>query len=181
MFIYLIIAAMMFLSGLMQTSFPVTVSQLELRADFVLLLVVAITLVRGLREGLVWAFLGGVLLGVLAPHTLPLGSYSLLLIVVAVVASLSQNNLFESSLIMPLAIVAIASITFRILLLLATQGAILRSDPGPVLLRLALPALIIDVVLAPLIYALISWLDGRLGRRLPMEWQLEQRRKLLCT
>lgn len=171
MLIYLIFAAFMFLGALVQTSFPVTVSQLELRADFVLLLVVAITLVRGLREGLVWAFLGGALLGVLAPHTLPLGSYSLLLLTVAVVASLSQNNLFESNLIMPLAIVAIASITFRLLLLLATEGAALRNDPGPMLLRLLLPEVIIDVILAPLVYTLVSWLDGRLGQRLPVEWQ----------
>jgi rod shape-determining protein MreD len=171
MLIYILFAAMMFLGALAQTSFPVTVSQLELRADFVLLLVVAITLVRGLREGLAWAFLGGLLLGVLAPHTLPLGGYSLLLIIVAVVASLSQNNLFESNLIMPLAIVAIASGTFRLLLLLATEGAALSSAPGAMLLRLLLPEVIIDVILAPLVYTLVSWLDGRLGQRLPVEWQ----------
>jgi rod shape-determining protein MreD len=171
MLIYLIFATFMFLSGLVQTSFPVTVAQLEFRADLVLLLVVAITLVRGLREGLIWAFIGGLLLGVLAPYTLPLGSYSLLLIVVAVLASLSQNNLFESNLIMPLAIVAIASAAFRVLLLLVTEGPTLRSDPGAVLLRLALPEIIIDVILAPLVYTLISWLDGRLGQKLPVEWQ----------
>jgi rod shape-determining protein MreD len=171
MLIYLLFAAFMFLSGLIQTSFPVTINQLELRADLVLLLVVAITLVRGLREGLVWAFLGGVLLGILAPHSLPLGSYSLLLIIVAVLASLSQNNLFESNLIMPLAIVAIASAAFRILLLLATEGAAFRADPGTMLLRLALPEIVIDVILAPLVYTLISWLDGRLGQKLPVEWQ----------
>jgi rod shape-determining protein MreD len=171
MIIYAIFAILMFLSGLIQTSFPVTVNQLEFRADLVLLLVVAITLVRGLREGIVWAFLGGLLLGILSPYVLPLGSYSLMLIVVAVLASLSQSNLFESNLIMPLAIGAIASIVFRIILLLATEGAAFRTAPLSILLRLALPEIIIDVILAPLVYTLVSALDRRLGQQLPVEWQ----------
>ncbi len=170
MIIYLILAVLMFFAALVQVSFPVTVNQLDLRADLVLLLVVAIVLVRGLREGLVWAFIGGLLLNILAPNVLPLGSFSLLLLIVAVLASLSQSNLFESSLIMPLAIVAIASASFRILVLLATEGAALRAAPGTVLLRLALPEVVIDVVLAPLVYTFVSWLERRL-HRLPAEWQ----------
>lgn len=171
MLIYLIVAILMFLSAMVQSSLPVTVNALELHADFVLLLVVAVTLVRGLREGLIWAFIGGLLLGVLSPYLLPLGSLSLMLIAVAVLTSLVQNNTFESNLIMPLVIVALSSATFRLILLLVSEATALRANLGQTMLRLVLPAVVIDIILAPLLYTLIAWLDRRLGRKLPVEWQ----------
>ncbi len=174
-FFYLILAASLLGAGLLQTQ-EISVNQLVLKADLVLVLVIALTLVRGLREGLLWAFGGGLLLDFLQPAVMLggsglLGVSSLLLIAVALAASLGQNNIFEANLIMPLATTAFATLLYRLLLLAFVNLSFLISNPTAALLRQVLPSVVINTLLAPLFYSLIGWLSRRLAPQLPSEWQ----------
>src|SRR5262245_48760407 len=76
----------------------------DLRPDLLVLLVVAITLVEGVQEGLIWGFCGGLLLDVLSPAT-RLGTNALCLILVALLASFGLAIPIRASALMPLIMV----------------------------------------------------------------------------
>lgn len=175
-FFYLIVAVAVFVGGLLQTQ-PLVINNWGLKGDFVLVLVVALTLVRGLREGLVWAFVGGLYLDFLQSSATAggsglLGVNSLLLLIVALAASLGQNNVFEANLIMPLATTAVATVVYRLILLAVVNLTYMQESFTTALVRQILPSLIINTLLAPLLYSLIGWLSRRFSPQLPSEWQL---------
>ncbi|HET7077741.1 MAG TPA: rod shape-determining protein MreD [Chloroflexia bacterium] len=165
--------SLVLLAGLVQaTVLPILLPQvahIDVRPDLVILLVVAVTLADGLREAVIWAFCGGLLLDLLS--TLPLGSSALCLLLVVLLARLASSNPFRAHLIMPLGMVFVCTLFYYLLLLslrtlLGQHFAWLSALGGVVL-----PTALFNVALMPLVYTFVLWLVDRFRPVLPEEWQ----------
>ena len=90
--------------------------------DLVLVLVVSWIVLRGLEEGLLWAFIAGVSLDMLSGA--PFGVFTLTMLVVAWLVSLFHGRIFGSSIVLPLSLIFPLSLLFNglALFLLAVLG-----------------------------------------------------------
>lgn len=142
----------------------------DLRPNLLVLLVVAVTLLEGVRDGVIWGFFGGLLFDLFSPITPP-GTNALCLVLIALLASLGLAIPLRASLIMPLIMVSIATLFYFVLLM--TIRTLLRVPPDWLgsLIAVALPAAAINAVLMPFFYTLLGWLGDRFQPKLPDEWQ----------
>src|SRR5262249_31400229 len=101
----------------------------------------------------------------------PLGTNALCLILVALLASLGLAIPLRASLIMPLVMVAIATLFYFVLLMMIRTLFGVHMDWAESLARLALPAAAINAALMPICYTLLGWCSDRFQPRLPEEWQ----------
>ena len=142
----------------------------DLRPDLLVLLVVAVTLVEGVQEGIIWGFAGGLLLDLFSPAT-RLGTNALALVLVALLASFGLAIPLKASAIMPLVMVFFGTLFYFVVLMGIRTLTGVPMDWGMSLVRLALPAAAINVLLMPFCYTLLGWFADRLRPRLPDEWQ----------
>lgn len=129
------------------------------RLHLMLLTVVSWSLLRGTREGIVWGFLGGLMLDVLSG--LPLGTCAFTLTFTAYLASLGQLTIYRTNpLFVPVLAVAISIFHDCILMtiLSLTGYALAWAD---LLLRIAVPTAILGALLMPLVYRGLSLLHYR--------------------
>src|SRR5688500_16569394 len=105
-------AILLFLAGLLQSVVLPEVVPLSARPHFVVLLVVVVCLVESLYEATMWAFVGGLMLDLMSGPIFPLGSNALIMMFVAVLASLGQADPFHNLLIVPLATVFFATVFY---------------------------------------------------------------------
>jgi rod shape-determining protein MreD len=116
--------------------------------DLLFVAAVVWTVVAGIDTGLVWAFLGGITIDLLAPR--PLGSTAFTLLLVVGAAALLSRATTRGRYIAPIAIVFVLSIVssgiFSVVYA-ALRSPINLTDPAHVLL----PAAVYDAVLAALI------------------------------
>ncbi len=122
---------------------PLTVSP-----DFVLLLLFVVTLFAGVREGLAWLFVAGILTDVLAMD--PLGANGLALLPAVVLVEPARLPVFRANLLIPLVLVVVATLLHGLI-----QGLIRGIVPD---ITLVLQALL-HAMLFPLLYLLFRWLE----------------------
>ena len=136
--------------------------------DLVLVLAITWTILIGIEGGLVWAFLGGLVIDILAPR--PLGSTAFVLLVCIGVAALLGRVLEPVRIAAPVIITFVVAILYAALFLIV-YGA-LRSPiavPDPV--SAVLPRAIYDTVLAALIGSTaLWWLERRRTERERVNW-----------
>ena len=135
--------------------------------DLVLVLAIAWTIVAGLEGGLVWAFLGGLVIDVLAPR--PLGSTAFSLLLCVGVAALLGWVLEPIRVAAPVIATFVLAILYAVVFLLV-YGA-LRSPiavPDPV--GAILPRAIYDAAVAALIGPPTLWW---LARRRPVRERID--------
>ncbi|HET7338777.1 MAG TPA: rod shape-determining protein MreD [Candidatus Dormibacteraeota bacterium] len=115
--------------------------------NLVLVAVVAITWMRGVRAGLAWACIGGVLLDLTASG--PVGPHALALLTVAFVTSLWARN-FERAHALQAALTAAAGSAAYSLSLVVTDGFLgLPGTDAVVVIRLTVATAIYNALLAP--------------------------------
>ncbi|MGA7729956.1 MAG: rod shape-determining protein MreD [Chloroflexia bacterium] len=161
---------LLFLSALVQSVILPKVVPLAAMPHLVLLLVVAVCLVESLHDAVIWGFVGGLILDLMTAPSLPIGSNALLLVLVALLASLGQADPFRTLVVVPLATVFGATIFYNFMLMLLhfVSG---RNVPFlDNFLRVAIPAAILNTILMPVAYSAMLWLSERLGRRMRVEW-----------
>jgi rod shape-determining protein MreD len=152
------------LAAMLQASLVAELRGVGAQPDLVALIVVAWSLLNREREGLYWAFVGGLALDLFSGA--PLGTASLALLPVAFVASLSEQQVFRYNVALPLAIMAAGGLAYHVLYL-----ALLRFLMGhPVtwsesLLYVTLPSVFLDVVLIIPFFRLLGPLHDRLHPR----------------
>jgi rod shape-determining protein MreD len=131
----------------------------SVRFDLMLLVVISWSLRRGLQEGLVWAFCGGMALDLFSG--VPLGSTALVFMIVASVVALARASLFRSRMALPWMMAGLATLIYYglFLVVMAIMGRPL--EVGTILLRQALPATVYNIVLVTVVYAFLTWLDQR--------------------
>lgn len=160
--------ALLFGAALAQASLVPFVAPPGVRLDLVLVLVVIWGILRGPREGLVWAFIGGVCLDLTSGG--PWGTAPLALVVVAFCTSVGEVNLFKSSVLLPVLIVFWATIFFALVYLF-----LLRSQQFPVdwlgmIRTVIIPSAILNAVSAVPAYYVLSRLERRTRSVPVVEW-----------
>jgi rod shape-determining protein MreD len=131
--------------------------------DFLLLVVVTLALVEGPREGAWVGFAAGIIFDLLGSG--PVGPMALVLTVIGYMAGLLHENMFAESWLLPLTVLAVASLASVLAygLLLDVLGA-----GGPFVTTFfmkMLPEALYDTALALLVY---PWLARLLRRDRPM-------------
>jgi rod shape-determining protein MreD len=129
--------------------------------NLLLVVVVCWSLLHTVSEGLVWAFVGG--LGVDLIAGLPLGSTPLALMPTCFLAGLGRSRIFTNSVLLPALLVALATLIYgwASLILLSLRGATV--DWVGSALRVMLPELAVNVLLVLVIYPILRWLAVHIG------------------
>jgi len=135
--------------------------------DLVLMLVIGWVLVRGLREGLLVALVGGLVMECLTGA--PLGATTAALVLAAWLTSLAEANVFRTAWYLPYAAIVLATLVYygTLMFFLRMAGQLLPWIT--VLGRVILPCVTINLVLMPAIYLACRWLHRRMGPE-PVEW-----------
>jgi len=150
------------LLAFLQSSTLLRIPLLGVTPDLVFLGVVAWTIVRGLREGAIAAFTGGLTLDLLSPGWL--GSHALALLLVAALVAVVTAPLHRGNLLFPVLTALLGTIGYH-LLLMALTGLLGRSG-GLLALRVVLPLALVHGALMPLAYAASEGLDRRIRPRM---------------
>ena len=86
---------------------------LDGRPDLVLLAVIGWGLAGGSEEAMVWGLVGGVALDMLSG--VPIGTTSIILILIALLVSLFEDRIWEANFLTPLGITLVGSLIFHIM------------------------------------------------------------------
>jgi rod shape-determining protein MreD len=116
----LIVATCLTLFALLQATLFPEVSLFSVMPDFTLVIILVWSAVRGVQEGLVWAFAIGVLLDTVAID--PLGANALALLPAVLLGGMAGQRFFHSGLIVPI-LAAMAATLFHAVLLLLVRSA----------------------------------------------------------
>lgn len=136
--------------------------------DIVLLFTVSWALLQGVREGILVALIGGLVLDALSSG--PFGGQTLGLVIVGALAGISGANIFRTERLLPyVAIVAATVLYYLVLLVLCT--ATRRVVPwGPLTLRVVLPAVAYNGVAMVVVHHVAQRVRGFLYPS-PVEWE----------
>lgn len=136
-------------------------------ADLPLLVVVTWSLLRGAREGVVWGFVAGIAVDSLSGA--PFGAATLSLMAAGGLSGLGQATVVRARFLLPSVAAFLASIVSSLVFMLVAQ---VSGQPVPwldTLLRIVLPSALLNALLMPLVFLLMSKLHSWL-RRGEMEW-----------
>jgi len=133
------------------------------RPDLVLLLVVTWAIIRGVDEGAVWGFVGGVFCDLLSGSNFGLWTVSLTAVGLLVgqpwVHSLGPT-------VIRLAMMSAVGTLFGQLVLLSTMSLLgYAVEIGRGLLTVAGPAALLNLLLSPFAFTFLVWFHQRAGRR----------------
>jgi rod shape-determining protein MreD len=110
--LYYLMPLLLFIAALLQSTLLVRMEVGSVKPDLVLILVIVGTLIYGAKNGVVWAFVGGLALDLLSGG--PFGSSSLALIAAAVVASPGHRTLSRFNAFVPLAAAALGTLAYGV-------------------------------------------------------------------
>jgi rod shape-determining protein MreD len=137
------------------------------KPDLMLLVVISWSLLRGVREGIVWGVIGGFCLDLFSGA--PLGLSALGLLIVSFFSGLGEATVFRTHVILPLATAFLASLFYNLIFLL-----VLETLGWPIawlddLIKFVLPASLLNVLLIPLVYPAMRWLHRKTSRE-EIDW-----------
>lgn len=155
------------IAALVETSVLPELQVLGTKADLVLVLAIVATILMGVEDGLVWAFLGGLMLDMLTPAR-PLGATTLALLLVVGLAMIGARVLGPGR-IRTVVAAFVLTWLFHVLLLgvlLLTEGITLRTfEP-----RLVLVAAIMNTVIAVPAALIFGAITRRFGEPERADW-----------
>ena len=143
----------------------VLLSQLDLwgaRPDLMLLVVLVWAVARGVDEGMVWGFIGGLIVDLLSGG--PLGATTLALLTAALLAGQSWGQGIGSPVIRLLLLAFVAALIYHLILLLVLSWTGYAVDWGWTILRVAGPSALLNASLTPFIQRPLNWLERRMRR-----------------
>lgn len=129
------------------------------RPDLVLLSVLAWATLRGSAEGVVWGFIGGLLLDLFSGG--PMGGITFSLLVVAFLAGRRWGQELGPTALRLFLVALGLCFLYHVLLLLILTGTGESVDWAYGLARVAAPSAVLNGVLAPLVHYPLSILDRR--------------------
>jgi len=135
--------------------------------DFVLTAAVIWTLVAGFEGGLVWAFVGGLMIDLLAPR--PLGSTAFTLLLCVGGAALLGRLMLQFRYVAPIVGVLLFSVV-NALLFLVVYGALRGPIPAPDPVGSVLPAALYDAVIAAIVGPTVVAILSRRQERERLDW-----------
>jgi rod shape-determining protein MreD len=129
------------------------------RPDLVLLVVLTWTVVRGVDEGLVWGFIGGLLVDLLSGG--PLGATVLALLAATFLAGQPWGRGIGPPVVWLLLLALLAIVAYHLTLLAVLAWTGHAVDWGWALLRVAGPSALLNTLLVPFVQRPLNWLERR--------------------
>ena len=148
---------------LLQATFLGRIRVMGVTPNLLLVAVIAWSLLHGIEEGLLWGFIGG--LGVDLVAGLPLGASSLALMTVCFLAGIGKTTVFPGHLTLPIFVVALATPLHGWIILLteALLGAPINWVAETV--RVIGPEILLNAALTIPVYPLLRGLRRATGSR----------------
>ncbi len=157
---YILGIPLLILLAIFQSTLLGTFQFLDGRPDLILLAVIGWGLAGGSEEAMVWGLAGGVFLDILSG--VPIGTTSIILILIGTLVSLFEGRIWEANFLMPLGTTLAGSLLFHIMSL----GVILlmgrEIDWTSAFSRVILPSTFINLILALPIAQALKGLRSRL-------------------
>lgn len=151
-----LVGLLLIVIALAQTTLSPRLALLGVQPNLMLLTVLSWSLLRGWKEGMLWAFGGGLLLDLLSGA--PLGTSALSLLLVSFLSSQGEVTMFRTTLSLPL-VAGFAGSLLHDSAFLAMLHLMGWSVDWPTSLwRLLLPSAGLNTVFMPLMYVLLHWL-----------------------
>jgi rod shape-determining protein MreD len=126
------------------------------------LVVLAWAVARSVDEGLVWGFIGGLIIDLRSGG--PLGATALALVAVTFLAGQPWGRGIGSPVVRLLVLALVGGLIYHVILLIALAWTGNTVDWGFSLLRVAVPSAVLNTVLAPFIWQPMAWLGRKLRR-----------------
>jgi rod shape-determining protein MreD len=155
------------LAALVETSVLPELQIAGTRADLVLVMAIVATMLMGVEDGLVWAFLGGLMLDMLVPGR-PLGATTLALLLVVGVAMVATRVVGPGRMRAVIAVFLLTWVFHMLLLgvLTLAEGVTLRTfEP-----RIVLVAAILNTVIAAPAALVFAAIERRFGEAERADW-----------
>lgn len=153
--------------ALLDTTLTPHLSYLSGQPQLMLLAVVSWSLLRGVREGIIWAFIGGVFLDLLSGASF--GIVTLPLLLVAYMSGLGEVNVFRANFLLPIIVGAMAVVLYNVVSLALRQ---LLGQPmlwNAAILHIVLPALLVNLLALPAVFFPLRRLHQATGQP-QMNW-----------
>jgi len=150
-------AAVIMLALFAQIAVMPSIEPFRVLPNVPLVLLLVWSSIRGVREGLVWAFALGLLYDILALD--PLGSNGLAFLGVALLGGLAARRFFSSKLVFPIALAIVATMLHGFIMLIV-RNAEGGSTPIGSIIRPVFSQALLNAILVPPCY----WIAGFVGR-----------------
>jgi rod shape-determining protein MreD len=152
-------ASLLAFSALSQATIMPSMHLLEVLPDVTLVLLLVWSALRGLPEGLVWAFGLGLFIDILALD--PLGTNALALLGVALLGGLARKRFFQSTLVVPILLAVVATVVHALVLLLLRSGEG-TGLPISSVIRLVFLQSLLNSIFVPPLYLVAGWMERRM-------------------
>jgi rod shape-determining protein MreD len=153
--------------GLLQTTIVPHLVIMGVFPNLPLLVVVSWSLLRGTREGIVWAFVAGVVVDLFSGA--PFGAATLSMIAAAALSGLGQATVLRAQMVLPLVAMFLVTVVYELLFLLIVRIAGQSVAWLDSLFHVVAPAALLNTLLMPIVLGGLRILHNRLGRE-EMEW-----------
>ncbi len=142
---------------MIQTTILSRVSVLGGHPNLMLLVVLIWAVVRGIDEGLIWAFIGGLILDLLSGG--PLASIALALLAAAYLTGQSLGEGVGSPAVRLFIVTVLGATVYHLVLLMILDWSGRAVDWAFSLVRVAGPSVLLNGVLAPFLLPPLTWLE----------------------
>ena len=153
--------ALLGIIAIVQSSVLARLDATAVHPNLMLLTVMAWSLLRGSREGLVWGFAGGLALDLLSGG--PLGLNAFLLTLAGYASGFGEARVFRGNALLPALIivgVTVALFALTVVALAFTGRAVPLADT---LWQVLAPSLTLNLIASPLVYRAMRWLSHQVG------------------
>jgi rod shape-determining protein MreD len=157
------VAALLLATVLVQVTWAPRITVAGAFPNLALVAVIAITWSVGLRQGMAWACVAGLMLDLTSDG--PLGPHAVALLAGAYLTGFWLRNLDRESLLHPVVAAAASTAVYSLVLVLADNVLGLPVPPLGIALQLIVAASIYNAALMPLALALVRKLHAQAARR----------------
>jgi rod shape-determining protein MreD len=133
---------------------------MNIQPELVLMVVVVWAALRGIEEGVVWGFIGGILLDALSAG--PLGMYPLALVVAAYIAGQPWGQALGVSLIRLVLVTIVSALIYHLVMLIVMAWVGYSVEWNYAFSEVVGPSVGLTVVLVPFVRIPLAWLDRRI-------------------
>ena len=140
-------AALMLATILVQVTWAPRLTIAGVFPNLALVAVIAVAWTSGVRSGMAWACVAGLMLDLTAPG--PLGPHALALLAGAYLTGFWTRNVDRESVLHPMLAVAAGTVAYSVILVLADDTLGLPVPPLEVVLQLMIAATVYNAVLMP--------------------------------
>jgi rod shape-determining protein MreD len=159
----LAIAALLLATVLVQVTWAPRITVAGAFPNLALVAVIAITWTAGVRQGMAWACLAGLMLDLTAGG--PLGPHALALLAGAYLTGFWLRNLDRESVLHPVVAAAASTAVYSAVLVLADDLLGLPVPPPAIAMQLVVAASVYNAALMPVVLAVVRKLHSPVTRR----------------